>query len=138
MSTNSPKSPGERPDPVVAITLENTLVPPTQALSPFDNAVTRRAQGRQEREKLEGARIADSFARITVAAAVMGAAVWLANPWLTARWPGAGLWTQVLIVGCDLGVGLAVLGAATQMLNVAEFDQARHQVLARWKRTRSR
>ena len=68
----------------------------------------------------------------------MGAAVWLANQWLTARWPGAGLWTQVLIVGCDLGVGLAVLGTAAQLLNVAEFNQARQRVLARVSRSRSR
>jgi putative peptidoglycan lipid II flippase len=108
------------------------------AIAALSNATLLLALLRQRLDGLEGARIADSFARITVAAVVMGAAVWLANQWLTARWPGAGLWTQVLIVGCDLGVGLAVLGAAARLLGVAEFSQARHQVLARWSRTRTR
>ena len=105
------------------------------AIAALSNATVLLALLRRRLDGLEGARIADTFARITVAAAVMGAAVWLVNQWLTARWPSAGLWTQVLIVGCDLGVGLAVLGAAAQMLNVAEFKQARHQVLARLSRT---
>ena len=108
------------------------------AIAALSNATVLLALLRRRLDGLEGARIADSFARIAVAAAVMGAAVWLANQWLTARWPGAGLWTQVLIVGCDLGVGLAVLGTAAQLLNVAEFNQARQQVLARVSRSRSR
>ena len=105
------------------------------AIAGMGNATLLLALLRRRLDGLEGAQIADSFARITVAAAVMGASVWLTNQWLAAFWPGTGLWTQVLIVGCDLGVGLAVLGAAAQVLHVAEFSQARHQVLARLRRT---
>ncbi len=108
------------------------------AIAALSNATLLLALLRRRLDGLEGARIADSFARITVAAAVMGAAVWLTNQWLTAFWPGTGLWTQMLVVGSDIGVGLAVLDAAARLLGVAEFNEARHQVLARLSRTRSR
>ena len=108
------------------------------AIAALGNAALLLALLRRRLNGLEGTRIADSFARVTVAAAVMGAAVWLANQWLTAYWPGAGLATQVLIVCSDIGVGLAVLGAAARLLGVAEFNQARQQVLARLSRARSR
>ena len=109
----------------------------SSAIAALSNAALLLALLRQRLDGLEGATIANSLARITVAAAAMGTAVWLADGWLTARWPGAGLWTQVLIVGSDIGVGLAVLGAAAQLLGIAEFNQALHGVLARVRRTRT-
>jgi peptidoglycan biosynthesis protein MviN/MurJ (putative lipid II flippase) len=93
---------------------------------------------RRRLDGLEETAIANSFARITIAAAVMGTAVWLTDGWLTALWTGAGLLKQVLIVGSDISVGLAVLSAAAHMLGIAEFKQARHELLVRLTRTHSR
>ena len=108
------------------------------AIAALANAALLLALLRQRLGGLDGARIANSFARIAVAALVMGAAVWLSDRWFTDRWPGAGVWTQVLMVGSEIGVGLAVLGAAARLLGVAEFNQARQRVLARLNGTRSR
>ena len=108
------------------------------AIAALANAALLLALLRQRLGGLDGARIANSFARIAVAAMVMGAAVWLSDRWFTDRWPGAGVWTQVLMVGSEIGIGLAVLGAAAQLLGVAEFNQARQRVLARLNGTRSR
>ena len=104
------------------------------AIAALSNAAVLLVLLRQRLDGLEGAKIADSFARITVAAAMMGAAVWLADRWLTARWSGPGLWTQVRIVGGDIGVGLAVLGAAARSLRIAEFDQAMTRLAGRLRR----
>ena len=91
---------------------------------------------RRRLDGLEGGRIADSFARIAVASVVMGAAVWQANLWFTAIWTGTGRWTQLLIVASDIGVGLAVLDTTARLLGLAEFRQARNQLLARLTRSR--
>ena len=108
------------------------------AIAALSNAALLLALLRRRLDGLEGAKIADSFARIAIAALVMGAAVWLAHQWLTTRLPGAGVWTQALIVGSDIGLGLVILGAAARLLGVTEFNQAGHQVLAGVRRTRSR
>lgn len=108
------------------------------AIAALSNAALLLVLLRRRLDGLEGASIADSFARITVAAAVMGVAVWQANLWMTALWPGTGVWTQLLIVASDIGVGLAVLGAAARVLGLAEYNQAKDQILARLTRTRSR
>ncbi len=91
---------------------------------------------RRRLDGLEGDRIADSFARIAVASVVMGAAVWQANLWFTALWTGTGRWTQLLIVAGDIGVGLTVLDTTARLLGLAEFRQARDQLLARLTRSR--
>ncbi len=91
---------------------------------------------RRRLDGLEGDRIADSFARIAVASVVMGAAVWQANLWFTALWTGTGRWTQLLIVAGDIGVGLTVLDTTARLLGLAEFSQARDQLLARLTHSR--
>ena len=83
---------------------------------------------------LEGGRIASSFARIAGAAGVMGVAVWQADQWFAARWPDAAVLTQILIVGSEIGVGLAVLGAAARLLGIAEFNQAMTRVAGHFRR----
>ena len=104
------------------------------AIAALSNAALLLAILRQRLDGLEGARIANSFARITVAATVMGAAVWQADQWCTARWPSAGLWTQVLIVGTEIGGGLAVLGAAARVLGIDELNQALTRVAGTFRR----
>ena len=91
---------------------------------------------RRRLDGLDGRRIADSFARIAVAAVVMGAAVWQANLWFTALWVGPGWWTQLLIVASAIGVGLVVLDTTARLLGLAELSQARNQLLARLTRAR--
>jgi putative peptidoglycan lipid II flippase len=91
---------------------------------------------RRRLDGLEGRRIADSLARIAVAAVIMGAAVWQANLWFTALWTGTGWWKQLLIVASDIGVGLAVLGTTARLLGLAELSQARDQLLTRLTRSR--
>ena len=108
------------------------------AIAALANGVLLLALLRQRLNGLEGSRIAKTFARIVVASLVMGAAIWATDQWFMARWQDTGLWTQVLIVGSDISVGLAVLGAAARLLGLAEFKQARYQILARLSLTRSR
>ena len=93
------------------------------AIAALSNAALLLALLRQRLDGLEGAALAKSFARITVAATVMGVAIWQADQWFTARWPSAGLWTQVLMVGMEISVGLAVLGAAARVLGIDELNQ---------------
>ena len=104
------------------------------AIATLSNAALLLALLRTRLDGLEGATLASSFARITVAAAVMGAAVWQADQWFAARWPSAGLWTQVLVVGMDIGVSLAVLGAAARVLGIDELSQALTRVAGSFRR----
>ena len=104
------------------------------AIAALSNAALLLVLLRRRLDGLEGARIADSFVRITLAAAMMGAAVWQANLWLTARWPSSEVWTQLLIVASDVGVGLAVLGAGARSLGIAEFNQAMTRLAGRLRR----
>ena len=104
------------------------------AIAALSNAALLLAILRQRLDGLEGAALANGFVRITLAAAVMGAAVWQADRWFTTRWPSAGLWTQVLVVGTEIGVGLAVLGAAARVLNIDELDQALTRVTGAFRR----
>ena len=108
------------------------------ALAALSNAALLLALLHRRLDGLEGARIANSLGRIAIAAGIMGAAVWQANLWLSALWPEAGVWTQLLIVAGDIGVGLTILGAAARLLGVAEFNEVRHQLLARVPRPSSR
>jgi putative peptidoglycan lipid II flippase len=108
------------------------------AIAALSNAALLLVLLRRRLDGLEESAIANSFARITIAATAMGAAVWLTDGWLTALWTNPGLLTQLLIVASDIGVGLAVLGAAAHLLGIAEFKQARNELLARLTRTHSR
>ena len=104
------------------------------AIASVTNGMLMLALLRQRLDGLEGASIANSFARITVAAAVMGAVVRATDLWFTSHWPGAGSGAQVLIVGTEIGVGLAVLATAARLLGVAEFNQAITRVATRFGR----
>ena len=104
------------------------------AIAALSNAALLLALLRRRLGGLEGVRLANSFGRITVAATVMGAAVWQADQWFTAHWLGAGLGRQVLIVGVEVGTGLAVLGAAARVLGIDEFNQVMTRVAGRLRR----
>jgi putative peptidoglycan lipid II flippase len=91
---------------------------------------------RERLNGLEGTKLADSFIRITVAAALMGAAVWQVDQWCMGWWPTPIFLTQIVIVSGEIGVGLAVLGASARLLRIAEFNQALSQVVGRFRRLR--
>ena len=86
---------------------------------------------------IEGGRLAGTFARITVAAAVMGGVVHLTAGWLGRRWPDPGLTAQLVMVGLEIGVGLAVVGVTARLLGLDEFDRALRQVAGRLRRLRA-
>ena len=104
------------------------------AIAALTNGALLLALLRQRLDGLEGARIANTFGRIAVAAVVMGAVVRATDLWFTARWPGAGSGTQVLIVGTEIAVGLAVLATAARLLGIAEFNQALTRVVVHFRR----
>ena len=78
--------------------------------------------------------LANTFARIAVATTGMGIAVHLMARWLDRLWPDPGLMTQLVVVGTEIGVGLAVLAIGAKLLRIAEFDQAIQQISARLRR----
>lgn len=92
---------------------------------------------RREIHGIEGPRIAATFARILVAAAVMAGAAWGANALLTSVMPGQGMGPQVVRLGGSIGVALATLAAMAQLLRIPEFAEARDLVVG-WLRRMSR
>jgi len=72
---------------------------------------------------IHGGRIADAFARIAVAAGAMGVVAALLNRALEAQWPGAGLVIQVIRLALTIGLSLIVLGAASWLLRIREFNE---------------
>lgn len=90
---------------------------------------------RREIHGLNGSRIAASFARVVVAAAVMGGVTWGAYRTMLEVMPGPALGTQILRLLTTIGIALVTLTAAAQALRIQEFAEARDLVLGRLKRT---
>ena len=73
---------------------------------------------------IDGGRISASLVRITIAAAIMGAAA-VAVDMGTNRWlPGAGLAPQIIRLGITIGAAVVVLAASAYLLRVHEFREA--------------
>jgi putative peptidoglycan lipid II flippase len=72
---------------------------------------------------LEGRRVASSFVRIVIAAAVMGAATVAVDRGLGVWWPGEGLMAQIVRLGSTILAALAVLGGAAHLLRIREFAE---------------
>jgi len=89
---------------------------------------------RREIHGIEGSRIAASFARVSVAAAVMGAASWAALFVMTSTLPGSSLWLQMIRLLVTILVSLVTLAGAAQVLRIREFADARDMVVGRLKR----
>jgi len=89
---------------------------------------------RREIHGLEGSRIAASFARVIIAAAVMGGVSWGAYEALSVVMPGDALWTQIGRLLITIGVSLAALTAAAQLLRIAEYGEARDLILGKLRR----
>ena len=101
------------------------------ALAALLNAGMLLALLRRRLGSLDGVRIANSFVRICIAATVMGATVLATDDWFTARWPASGVLTSALVVGAEIGLGLVVLATTARLLGIAEYEQARRQLLSR-------
>jgi putative peptidoglycan lipid II flippase len=80
---------------------------------------------------LDGGRNTRAMASISIASAVMGAAV-LAAHWMLERFlPGAGTIVKAVRVFASIGVGIVVLVGAARALRIEEFEAAIARVLAK-------
>lgn len=89
---------------------------------------------RREIHGIEGSRIAASFARVAIAAAVMGAASWATLAGLIAILPGPSLPMQIVRLLITIGVSLLTLTAAAHVLRIPEYGDARDMVLKKLRR----
>ena len=89
---------------------------------------------RREIHGLEGSRIAASFGRVMVAAAVMGGVSWGAYDTLSGVMPGDALWTQIGRLLITISVSIAALTAAAQLLRISEYREARDLILGKLRR----
>lgn len=79
---------------------------------------------------LKGARLSSSVARVSLAAAVMGAACWASSEMI--RWAvGDAFWGRAINVTLSVSLGAAVVYGMCRLLNVAELDDASRAILAR-------
>jgi len=89
---------------------------------------------RREIHGIEGSRIAASFARVVVAAGVMGIATAAAHWQLLGIMPGAALTTQIIRLLTTITIALMTLVAMAQVLGIQEYAEARDLVVRRFKR----
>ncbi len=80
---------------------------------------------------LDGPRIWLALAKILVASAVMGAAVYGAEYGLHVLLPRATLFAGLIRLAGSIGAGLLVLAGMAHVLQIVEFSQAKQRVLAR-------
>lgn len=83
---------------------------------------------------LDEARLANSFARIVLASAVMGIAALAVDRALGAWLPGGALLLQIIRLAATIGVALTVLAAASWLLRIREFKEAMALVTRRFRR----
>jgi putative peptidoglycan lipid II flippase len=85
---------------------------------------------------IEAGRIAVTFAKTAVAAAVMAAGAWYAHYWLNQMLPGSALVFQAVRVLGAIAAAIGVLSAMAWLLRLHEFEEARAMVLGRFRRMR--
>ena len=72
--------------------------------------------------------------RIGAAAGAMGLVAALLNRMLETRWPGGALLMQIVRLSITIGLSLVVLGAASWLLRIREFNEGLALVTRRLKR----
>jgi len=83
---------------------------------------------------VDGTRVAVSFIKVSIAAALMGLAAYASAGWLRAWWPGGSTVAQFARVFLPMGFALAVLAAAALLLRIEEFGQVVRRVRSRlWR-----
>ena len=76
-------------------------------------------------------RLADRFARICLAAGIMGAAVGAVERMVEELAAEGGLPIEALVLGGEIALGLIVLAVAARLLGITELDEVRAQILGR-------
>ena len=89
---------------------------------------------RREIHGIEGGRIASTAIRVVVAALVMAAAAWGTDLLIAGLLPGDGLVQRIVRLGVSIGIALAVLAGAAQLLQIREFGEARDLIAGRVRR----
>jgi putative peptidoglycan lipid II flippase len=89
---------------------------------------------RREIHGIEGSRIAASFARVLVAAAVMGVVSWGMLLVMTGVLPGRSLPLQMVRLLTTIVVSLAALTGVAHLLHIPEYAEARDMVAGRLRR----
>lgn len=84
--------------------------------------------GRQV-QGVDASRLLVAFARMLIAAFLMGAAAWLVERGLHQLWPGDSVLVQAVRVGGAIAVGMVVLALAAHLLRIPEFAEARSMVM---------
>ena len=93
---------------------------------------------RRQLHGLHEGRIINAFVRIAAAAGAMGLVAALLDRMLEAQWPGGELLKQVIRLSITIGVSLVVLGAASWLLRIREFNEHLAFVSRRLRRRRTR
>ena len=86
---------------------------------------------------IDGGRLLTALSKITIASVVMAAAAYEAERVLHIPFEGARLWVQAVRVFGAIGVGLAVLAAAAQLLRIREFTDSVRLITDRLKQDSS-
>ena len=86
---------------------------------------------------LDSGRLLVAFVKISIAAAIMGAASLAVHTWLLSVWPGPDFVSRLERIGASIGTGLVVLVCGAHLLRINEWNQAQQRVLARLRCLRS-
>ena len=81
---------------------------------------------------LERAQVTTALVKVTAASIAMGIAAVLVARWSGALLPGDATAISAVRVVASIGTGMAVLVIAARLLRIAEFDEARKQVVRRF------
>ncbi len=102
------------------------------------NAATLLILLRRQLHGLHEGRMISAFVRILAAAGAMGLVAALLDQLLETRWPGGALLRQVVRLSITIAVSLVVLGAASWLLRIREFNEYFALVSRRLRRRRTR
>ena len=83
---------------------------------------------------VNGVRIAAALARMSLAAAAMGAAAYVIHDLLPAVVPGRGIVPEAIRLAITIGAAILVLAGAAHLLRIEEFQRASAAVLRRLRR----
>lgn len=81
---------------------------------------------------LERAPVTTALVKVTAASIAMGVAAVLVARWSGALMPGDATAIRAVRVFASIGTGMAVLVIAARLLRIAEFDEARNQIVRRF------
>jgi putative peptidoglycan lipid II flippase len=101
------------------------------AIAAVLNAVILLALLSQRLGGLDGRRLAISATKISVASALMGAAVWFGAAWLETAVPGSALSIRAIRVFTSIAAGVIVLIIAARALRIEELDDALRRLARR-------